>query len=181
LVTDTPQYKEPKRTNPILSNFIPPTYELVPILGLPGTTGNDDPYLAREISFDVVSEDLQEPLDAVFLLDFKRYGRLYENVLCPQAAIPAGRFDDPDPRVVRCHVNFPAGVKRGCRSVTAIVTHEFGDNYESAPGAGRATATWWFQVGVDRSDPTKDLGPCDPAELPGDAGADGSSDGGTPQ
>jgi hypothetical protein len=169
LVTDSPEFKEPRRTPPLVIDLNPSPFDLYPLENIAKASGGRA-FKPLDLYFYVVSEDLQQPLHVLFLLDYKRPGFPTGRLLY-QTTIPAASLDSP-PRKVTCNAAFQADVLDGCHSVTALVSHEF-ENLEPKQKnpLDLAIATWWFMVGFDPSNPTKQL-PCVPGDLPRDAGAD---------
>lgn len=180
LVTTSPDFAQPERTPPFLTNLSPPPWQIQTIRSAQGATTGYEP---AAITFSVVSEDLQSPLRAALLLDFQGPGQPYEiPPLAFNLDITPGHL--PDPRHVPDMSFFLSpSVAKGCHSVTLIVTHEF-DNPMFQPRYIRptnevdvATATWWYQVGIDSANPSLDITTCTSA--PGDAGAEAGDAGGS--
>jgi hypothetical protein len=138
-------------------------------------------YLSQQITFQVVSEDLQSaPLQGLLLLDFQGFSAPIE-LLGQPIEIPPGHFDDPSapPRkAINETFQFPADIQTGCHSVTLAVSHAFqavlGTNKVTTKDDGDiATATWLYELS-DPSDQNPGVG-CGSLGTPmGDAGTDGS-------
>src|SRR6185503_8570171 len=65
LVTESPEFKAPVRTRPLLTNLFPPTEE---VHNIPYLTGSTSTYAPDQISFEVVSEDLGQGVEALVLI-----------------------------------------------------------------------------------------------------------------
>ena len=177
LITSTPDFIEPTRTPPFLTQLTPAPYQVIPLRSVPAGTGT---YLEPPIGFVVVSEDLQSPpLQAILLLDFRGFDSAQPPLrLEGKDNIPAGHLNGPARDSVEIDFDFPNGIG-GCHSVTLAVSHKF-DNVSSPrakpvdPG-DVATATWWFDLEGDPSRPDL-LASCVVRGTPtGDAGIDGDA------
>jgi hypothetical protein len=174
LVTDSPEFPEPKRTPPFLTNFDPSPAEIQTIPVRPGTNPNDRNYLPAYVSFDVVSDDLGDDLEALVLLDFQGPDRPPARELCPSIpSIPPATLQSTG-RNVRC--DFTLTVAAGCYTVTAVVSHDFRRLSTQPVTEGDVfRTTWIYQVGVDLTDPDP-YAKCIPEEKPTDGGTDAPAD-----
>jgi hypothetical protein len=180
LVTASPEFAQPKQTPPFLTNLTPNPYQIQKINTVQGSTTPG--YLPPDpVTFDVVSEDLQSPgLQALLLLDFQGFGLRYDMDPLNLLHIDAGHLDTPT-RHESMTFGIPPSVSKGCHSVTLLVSHEFVKTFTNTivpktPG-DLATATWWYQVGVDSANPSLDITTCTVAT--GDAAVEAGEGGGS--
>jgi len=157
LITASPDFAQPTRTHPFLTNLSPPTFQIQRVTG----TGSTAMYMGEHIRFQVVSEDLQSgPLQALLLLDFEGFGLPFHPVLRSENIAP-GHFNTPDapPReTFDFPVNFPPGITPTCHSVTLAVSHKFVQPAGTITFAPEdeldvATATWWYDLLDDGATP----------------------------
>jgi len=108
--------------------------------------------LLDTLSFEVVSEDLQTPLQALLFLDFAGFSEPNDRSVLKQITIPAGHLNDP---ARGSSIDFAFGpVLPGCHSVTLAVSHgfqlPFGSRIVSpVVKTDVATMTWWYDVDDD--------------------------------
>jgi hypothetical protein len=177
LVTSNPDIEPPKRTPPYFSNLSPPTYQVQKLTSL-GTS----PSSVTEIGFDVVSEDVGQPIFGAVYLDFNGFGDMKQKVIgqIKPAKIPAGHMTDPKPRPGSA--TFEITGPPGCHSATLVLSHEFngpGDPQPTDRENDTALATWWYFLDDDPIGPAVDIATCvTPASPRTDAGSADASDGG---
>jgi hypothetical protein len=160
---------------PFLTNFKPAPSTILEIPRKPGSSSQSKDYVVEEaptIRFDVLSEDLQRPLYGSVFLDFPQLTKF--PAICLLTNIGAGTLDEPRPQA--CKLIIPSSVEPGCRSVTALVSHEV-SILAASPAGDLAQVTWWAQIGFDSS--LRDFVPCGDL-TPADAGGDARADGGAP-
>jgi hypothetical protein len=158
-----------------------PAPESIQIIGIRnGTRREDRNYKPGRISFDIVSEDLGDDLEALVFLNFKGVNvPPMSRPLCPIEKIAPGTLTQAEPRPVVCDFQLTAATEPACHSVTAVVSHQFVSILPAPATPGDiATATWFFQVGVDESAPDREYEPCIPNPTPTDGGADAATEGG---
>jgi hypothetical protein len=174
LVTDSPEFPEPKRTPPFLTNFDPPPHELQTIAVRPGTDPDDGNYLPATVEFDVVSEDLGQEVVALVYLDFKGVNAPIKPSLCNLTIEPATLSTTG--RRVKCDFTLS---DKGCHTISAVVSHGFHPaSVKPLDELDVDIATWFYQVGIDLTDP--DYHECIPDAKPTDGGTDAPADRGTP-
>jgi hypothetical protein len=178
LITDTPEYKAPRTTPPILTNVKPRTEVAQQIKLQPGTNllMPVDP-----ISFDITSEDLGQPVIVYVLLNFKGFQSLATPDAICVSTIPAGTLRDDKARPFTCQLELNSRVlPHGCYTLTAVASHGFFPLTATPVKQDDVTVvTWFYQIGVDDtlpdSHPDK-YEPCRPDPTPVDAGADARTD-----
>jgi hypothetical protein len=176
LITERPDFPAPEASKPFLTNISPPLSEIIEIPRKPGGLPSDYVEDVVDIRFQVHSEDLQKPLYAAIFIGFPR--RTVFPSLCPQLRNELGTGTFAEPRQVNCDFTIPSTVSKGCSSITALVSHNVDIlvGIVDDPKGDLATATWWAQIGFDRS--ARDFAPCEPDLPPPDAGRDARADGG---
>jgi hypothetical protein len=171
----------PRRTPPFLTNLKPSTGAVQEIEIEPGT-GTTSPIYKRDkfIHFDIVSEDLGKPLFAFVMIDFKDLANTQEAKLI-------WRFDKIAPGTLNkerppfsCQLDLNnIGVQPGCHSIAVVVSHEFLPwSFQPAEPGDVDVATWFYQVGVDKTDPNFEYARCEPDPTPTDGGTDARLRGG---
>ncbi|MFO0571121.1 MAG: hypothetical protein U0263_36145 [Polyangiaceae bacterium] len=145
VVSDPPTYGVTKQTPPFLDA----------ISATPSIFGRLDLVAGQTKQFNVPvrSEDLGDPLFAVFWLDYgiKEAG-IPKQQLLTFREIPPSTFEDAARFVT---INWNYTVKAGCHAVSLIVTHKSNLGPDNEPTAVDDTAilTWWLNYDDDPSDP----------------------------
>jgi hypothetical protein len=180
LVTASPDFVKPELKGPFLENVTPSPFQMQLVRSIPVSPPS---YESATVTFDVVSEDLQTPgLEAVLLLDFRGFEVSSDQDPLKVLTIEPGHLDSPPRHIPPVEFVIPRSVAKGCHSVTLVVSHEFVKLFTRAIvpkcqvtkdcKGDVATVTWWYQVGVDATNPA----PCSiPAQ---DAGVDSGLDAG---
>jgi hypothetical protein len=174
LITDTPAFDAPRRTAPYLTNLDPSPMHTQSINLVPGTTAT---YETEDISFDLESEDLGQRVTVLLYVDLK-------GLYSPINPLPIKTWDLApgtlkSPRRTTTYtmdLNNPAQVA-GCHAITVVASHDFFTVPPRPVDVNDVdTATWFYYVGVNPSEPEYE--PCKPVPPPADAGADARDGGG---
>jgi hypothetical protein len=184
LITERPDFPEPQQTPPFLTNLDPTPATAQFIEFEPGTDPSAGTYKRnKSITFNIVSEDLGEALNALVVINFKGlYSPTLPSEICRFDKIAPGTLDTKrDPFSCQLDLN-RLGLAPDCYSVAVVVSHDFLGGLSVAPAkqGDIAVATWFYQVGVNPADPNPKYMPCKPAPEPADAGIDARLDGGGP-
>src|SRR5260221_4751818 len=158
LITASPELPTPKRTPPYFASLSPPTFQVQRLTSL-GTS----PSSLTEIGFDVVSEDLGQPILGAVYLDFHGFGSLEPLAVITgikPAKIPAGHMADQDAR--HGSAQFAITGSPGCHSATLVLSHEFNgpDDPRPADTNDTAIATWWYFLDDDPVGPGAEIATC---------------------
>jgi hypothetical protein len=169
LITSNPELDPPTRTPPILLSVNPPTYQVYTVTIVPGATTRPT------ISFDVISEDLGQPIRGVMYIDFQGWEQPHQAVaLIRPNTLPLGHLGS-QPNIRQGSAEFSLPTTPGCHSATLVLSHEIDPLGNPPNRADTATATWYYYLASD--DPTNvTVQGCasGPAPLSGDAGRDGA-------
>jgi hypothetical protein len=182
LLAPTPSDIQAARvTPPYLSAFYPDPLKIWIVPRISAAPNGPPTFAPREISFDVVSEDLASSnLNAAIVLDYQGPASASPGqVVGSSFVIPPGHLDDPEPRHVTITFVIPASTEAGCHSLTLVVTHQFkGFLPVPAHDGDAAYAVWWLDVDDDITAPKASLSRC-AAEFPhaSDGGTAGGSGG----
>jgi hypothetical protein len=139
-------------------------------------------YLPSQLTFDVISEDLNENLLAVVVLDYQGPAQSSQDGPLPVSdikVIDPGHLDPAGvaaPRRVPISYQIPAGTNLGCHSLTVIATHAFALGFKANPKDLKdvGTLTWWIQLEDPLSHSSANFATC--LTLAG-AGSDGGNTG----
>jgi hypothetical protein len=163
LITGSPEFDPPQRTPPFLVELSPPTYQVYTVNNIPGTTNK------ASIDFEVISEDLGQPVRGIVHIDFKGFNEQHFNsVLITPRTLPLGHLGS-NPNVRHGHADFTIPSAVGCHSATLVLSHDIDGLGNPVDTNDSATATWYYQV-KDPSNPAS--GDCVSAPINGDAGSE---------
>jgi hypothetical protein len=169
LITDTPEYKAPRRTA-LLVNFDPQPYEIIVIPKEPGSPDDSNTYVqTKKIHFDIRSSDVQQVF-GLCLIDFPGPK---QHPLWFLSSEP-GKLDTPG----ECDLRVPPSISQGCHSITALVSHDRSIINSPRIIEDLGQATWWAQIGINEGASPIEYFPCEPNPISRDAGAD-ARDGGS--
>jgi len=177
VITGSTEIDPPKQTPPYFSKLSPPIYQVQKLTSL-GTS----PSSLTEIQFEVVSEDLGQPIFGAVYRDFHGFGDMRPLAVISgikPAKIPAGHMTDAVPRPGSAQFEITGAP--GCHSATLVLSHEFNGPGDPRPTQDKdsAYATWWYFLDDDPMGPAVDIATCvTPASASTDAGSADASDGG---
>jgi hypothetical protein len=171
IITGSPELDPPQRTAPILVEVSPATYQVQPVMLVPGAPPS------ASVSFTVISEDLGQPIQGGIYVDFAGWqANQRRQASIKPAKLPLGHLGvAPDQRHGTADFQLPT--TPGCHTATLWLFHEF-DFETNAPAdtvKDTASATWYYFVSADPStNPTIEscvIAPLPEASVP-DAGAE---------
>jgi hypothetical protein len=133
LIPDPPVWDAPTRTRPQLTNPVPPITKFIPL-----SVNN-----TLSVVVDEVSEDIGEPILAIWYLDYDPPAMTYLNF----KVIAPGHLDDTKQITADWSVIY---ADAECRPFTLVVTHldnvNNDSNHSAKNSADVATVTWWLSL-----------------------------------